>query len=74
MAGSCTLSVNDGNKTADVKLNSPTLGLWIKRPVWREIRDVSSDTVLMILASEHYDPDDYIHDYGEFLQHLKHID
>ena len=74
VAGSCTFSINDGNKTTDVKLNSPTLGLWIKRPVWREIRDTSSDTVLMILASEYYDPDDYIHDYGEFLQHLKYID
>jgi len=30
------------------------------------MRDFSSDCVLMVLASEHYDADDYIRDYAEF--------
>jgi len=39
--------------------------------IWREMYDFSPDCVLLVLASEHYDEDDYIRDYGEFLEELK---
>ena len=34
--------------------------------MWREMYDFSDDAVLMVLASELYDEDDYIRDYEEF--------
>ena len=29
--------------------------------------DFSSDSVLLVLASEHYDPDEYIRNYDDFV-------
>lgn len=47
-------------------LDSPHIGLYIPRHYWRTIK-FSQDAVLMCLASQEYEPSDYIHDYTEFL-------
>ena len=39
--------------------------------MWREMKDFSSDCVLVVLASEHYDESDYIRDYDKFLKEVK---
>ena len=36
--------------------------------MWREMYDFSDDAVLIVLASEVYNEDDYIRDYEEFLK------
>ena len=36
--------------------------------MWREMFDFSPDAVLMVLASELYNEEDYIRDYDEFLE------
>ena len=48
------------------RLDWPTKGLLIEGCVWREMKDFSKDAVLLVLASEHYDPTDYIWDHGLF--------
>lgn len=65
-SGACTIILDDGIERESVILDSPARGLYIGPMVWREMRDFSSDCVLMVLASEHYDADDYIRDYAEF--------
>ena len=37
---------------------------------WREMHDFSDDCVLMVLASDYYNEEDYIRDYGEFLKRI----
>lgn len=32
--------------------------------------DFSSDSVLLVLASTYYNPDEYIRDYGEFVREI----
>jgi len=66
--GSCRFVLDDGEKKEDVMLNSPNQGLLIEHMIWREMHDFSEDCVLLVLASEHYDEDDYIRDYNEFLE------
>ena len=39
--------------------------------VWKDMYDFSEDSVLLVLASEHYDPDEYIRDYDEFVSIVK---
>jgi hypothetical protein len=39
--------------------------------MWREMYDFSEDAVLMVLASEYYDENDYIRDYDKFLAFVK---
>lgn len=66
VSGSVSILVDDGERSEVVKLADPSHALYIGPLVWREMFDFSADAVLLVLASEHYDPDDYLHDYNEF--------
>lgn len=67
LSGSCTMVLDDGRTRVDVRLDRPDVGLEIGPMIWREMRDFSSDAVLLVLASAHYDEQDYIRDYQSFL-------
>ena len=67
-SGSCDFILDDGVHRETYRLDSPTKGLHIKNNVWREFTNFSSDCVVMVLASEHYDELDYIRDYQDFLR------
>ena len=41
-------------------LNDPSIGLYVGPDNWREMSNFSDDAVLLVLASEKYDEDDYI--------------
>jgi len=66
VSGSCDFILDDGKKRKIINLNSPTIGLYIKNRVWREFTNFSSDCVLIVLASELYDENDYIRSYNDF--------
>jgi len=68
VAGSCDFILDDGTKREVIRLDSPVRGLHIKSNIWREFTHFSSDCVVMVLASEHYDEADYIRDYDTFLK------
>lgn len=71
IAGSCTVTLDDGKEKRTVRLDDPTKGLYIGHNVWREISEFSKDAVLLVLASEVYSESDYIRNYDEFLESLK---
>jgi len=48
------------------QLDDPTDGLYIPPMNWTILSDFSDDAVLLVMASQPYDPDDYIRDYEEF--------
>lgn len=50
-------------------LNDPSVGLYVGPDNWREMSNFSDDAVLLALASEKYDPEDYIRDYDEFIEY-----
>ena len=68
--GSCIFVLDDGKSREEVRLDSPNQGLLIESLIWREMYDFSPDCVLLVLASEHYNEDDYIRDYDKFLEEL----
>lgn len=68
ISGSCTFLLDDGITKKDILLDSPNKGLLIEGLVWREMYDFSEDCILLIVASEHFNEDDYIRDYGTFLK------
>ena len=41
-------------------------GLYIPKMIWKEMYDFSEDSVLLVLASTHYDGSEYIRDYNEY--------
>lgn len=65
--GSCKVLLNNGKEAKVVPLEHPYEGLYIANNMWREMFDFSPDAVLMVLASEYYDEEDYIRSYDEFL-------
>ena len=68
VAGSCRLLLDDGNKKQIVELNSPEKGVLIDKMIWHEMYDYSTDCVMLVLASDHYDESDYIRDYEKFMK------
>lgn len=68
VTGKCRIVLDNGRKREEVWLDSPIKGLVIDDLVWREMHDFSSDCVLLVLASEPYEEQDYIRDYQEFIE------
>ena len=66
--GSLSIVLDDGDQRCEVHLDSPTVGLHIPPLVWGIQYRFSRDAVLLVLASEPYDADDYIRDYDQFLK------
>lgn len=69
VSGACTFvcEMPDGTRK-EYLLNWPNKGLLIEGMVWREIKDFSKDSVMFVLASEHYNEADYIRNYQDFLK------
>lgn len=67
VAGSVKAMVDNGEQRTVVALDTPSLGLHMPPLTWGAQYDYSEDAVLLVLASDVYDPDDYIHEYEEFL-------
>lgn len=69
--GTCKILMDNGEEKKVVSLEKPYEGLYISNDIWREMYDFSEDAVLMVLASEVYNEDDYIRNYDEFLKFVK---
>ncbi len=67
VSGTMTVAIDDGERRAEVTLDSPTLGLYVPPLVWASQFRYSADAVLLVLASHAYDASDYIRDYELFL-------
>lgn len=64
--GSCSVVADDGEQRREFVLDHPTVGIHLPPMTWGTQYKYSSDAVLLVFASEHYDADDYIRDYAEF--------
>ena len=67
VAGRCNVVTDDGQNRHEVVLDSPAKGVHIPPMVWATQYKFSRDAVLLVLASEYYDPAEYIRDYQEYL-------
>lgn len=68
LRGSCSVALDDGRRRDEVVLDTPQIGLYLPPMVWGIQYKYSSDAVLLVLASDTYDSDDYIRDYDEFIK------
>jgi serine acetyltransferase len=68
LRGSVRVMVDDGRDRDEVALDRPDLGLYVPPRVWAAQFHYTADAVLLVLASDPYDPDDYIRSYEEFLR------
>lgn len=67
LRGSLSVVVDDGRSSEEIVLDRPSLGLYVPPMTWAVQYQYSADGLLLVFASELYDPADYIRDYDEFL-------
>jgi mannose-6-phosphate isomerase-like protein (cupin superfamily) len=66
LSGSFEVVLHDGQDEKIVRLSMPNSGLLIPTGIWRELRNFSSGSVCLVLASGEFDEADYIRTYAEF--------
>lgn len=71
VAGTSKVKVDDGAEQKIFSLDRPHTGIFLPRMVWKDMYDFSEDSVLLVLASEHYDETEYIRSYPEYLEIMK---
>ena len=71
VAGSFNMTVTDGFITETVELKAHEMGYFLPAGHWRDLDNFTSDAVCLVLASEHYDENDYIRSYEEYLEWKK---
>lgn len=69
--GRVTVVADDGSTRQQFLLDSPSLGLYLPPMTWATQYRYSPGAVLLVFASHFYDADDYIRDYGEYLEALE---
>jgi len=67
LRGSVHVVCDDGRERQEFVLESPDTGLYMPPMIWGTQYRYTADSVLLVLASHHYDAADYIRDYETFL-------
>jgi len=68
-SGAFEVHLDDGKTKKTIQLNQPYLGLHIPPGIWAAEINFSSGAICLVLASEKYDENDYLRDYGNFLSY-----
>jgi UDP-2-acetamido-3-amino-2,3-dideoxy-glucuronate N-acetyltransferase len=69
--GSVHVVTDDGHRRQEIVLDSPSTGLYLPPMTWGIQYRYSSDAVLLVFASDYYDPIDYIRNYDQFVEIVK---
>lgn len=70
VSGSSKVRIDNGYEEVVVELNKPRMGLYLSSMIWKDMYDFSADSVLLVLASTHYDGKEYIRDYEEYIKEI----
>ncbi len=70
LKGSCVIDIDDGINKCTVVLNKPNKYLYLDKMVWKEMRDFSKDSILLVLSDCEYDASEYIKNYQEFKERV----
>lgn len=68
LSGAFDVIVDDGKKKKQFTLNRSYYGLYVPAGLWREMENFSTNSVALEFGSIHYDEQDYIRDYSEYLK------
>lgn len=71
ISGSFVLSLDDGHSKQDILMRNSDTGVILGPRLWHTMHNFSSGCVLLIVASDYYDEEDYIRNYHEFIQYIQ---
>ena len=66
LSGSFDVVLNDGNTEKNFTLNRSYYGLYVPKMMWRQMKNFSTNSLALVLASTDFDINDYIYDFDEF--------
>lgn len=66
LSGSFEVILDDAKEKRSYLLNRSYYGLYVPSMIWRSIENFSTNSLCLVLASDEYDPKEYIRDYNEF--------
>lgn len=73
VCGTSKVKMTNGKEEKVIVLDRPHMGLYLKKMLWKEMYDFSGDSILLVLASEHYDASEYIRDYSKYLTYIDNL-
>lgn len=69
--GTIKIILDNGINREEVVLKNPEQGVLIDKKIWHEMHNFKKKTILLVLASRHFEVEDYIRDYNQFLEYIK---
>ena len=70
LSGAFDVIIDNGREKQVFTLNRSYYGLYVPAGLWRKMDNFSTNSLAMVLASEHYSREDYIYDYNQFLKEI----
>ena len=67
LRGSLEAQVIGRNINFELPLKAPDTALYIPPKTWLRLKNISKDSIILVLASEPYEFTDYISDFNEFM-------
>jgi dTDP-4-dehydrorhamnose 3,5-epimerase-like enzyme len=64
--GSVAIYLSDGKNEMKYILTNPTEGLYMPPLIWSRQEPLSSETIYVVLSSDHYNSDEYINNLDEY--------
>lgn len=71
VSGKSKVKIDNGYEQEVIELDRPRMGLYLPAMIWKDMYDFSEDSVLLVLASEHYEAEEYIRNYEDFMREIK---
>lgn len=68
LSGSFDIVIDNGTDKYTFSLNRSYMGLYVPKGVWRQLKNFSTNSLALVLASTPFDRADYIYDYEEYLK------
>lgn len=68
LSGAFEVIVDDGKNKKSFQLNRSFYGLYVPAGLWREMQNFSTNSLALEFGSIHYDENDYVRSYDEFLK------
>lgn len=69
--GTVSVVADDGNTRQEFVLQKPNQGVFLPAGTWGIQYKYSEDAVLLVFASEHYNAEDYIRNYDDFINYSR---
>ncbi len=71
LSGSFDVVVDDGKTKEIFSLNRSYYGLYLPAGLWRQMQNFSTNSLAIVLSSTHYNEEDYIYNYTEFIKYRR---